>query len=320
MKKAVSFLFVLILACSLSCPTLAYTDQKQISVYIDNQPLAFDVAPIIENGRTLVPMRAIFEALNVTVDWEESTQTVTARTEYLLCMELQIGNPIAKKYFRSPSDDFNYETNEGTYQIDQLQNITLDAAPKIVANRTMIPLRFIAESMNYEVRWDAVKFRVDIIRSDEGSTSSSVGYNAQLLKEDASLLLSLDELKEATNCSVYEYDAAVFGWIARSPLYPNNEWIISNPADQFPTGDSVVIGIRYLDKSEWDYDECFFSGQDYQIIDTYFDGQVSDTLTYNEKDDTFTAVVYDGNCGCYQLVFTAYRGSSLKSMTKLLIL
>lgn len=154
MKKCSSVLLLLCLAWFLSCSTLAYSEQKPISVYLNNQPITFDVAPVIENGRTLVPMRAIFEALNVNVDWDASTQTVIARTEYLLCLELQIGNNIATKYFRSPSDDFDYETSEGTYQIDQLQKITLDVAPKLVDNRTMVPLRFIAESLGEEVEWD----------------------------------------------------------------------------------------------------------------------------------------------------------------------
>jgi hypothetical protein len=47
-------------------------------VLLDGQLLSFDVQPIIEDGRTLVPLRTIFEALGANVSWDENTQTVAA--------------------------------------------------------------------------------------------------------------------------------------------------------------------------------------------------------------------------------------------------
>jgi len=54
--------------------------QSEIRVFLDGHPLSFDAPPIIMNGRTLVPLRAIFEAMNATVNWDASTQTVTAQS------------------------------------------------------------------------------------------------------------------------------------------------------------------------------------------------------------------------------------------------
>lgn len=51
-----------------------------VKVELDNSRLAFDVLPIIQNGRTLVPMRAIFEALGADVEWDGYTQTVSLFT------------------------------------------------------------------------------------------------------------------------------------------------------------------------------------------------------------------------------------------------
>lgn len=95
MKRKLLIATIITLLVSMLALTPAYAAEPQITVYIDNSPVVFDVAPIVENGRTLVPMRAIFEAFNTNVEWDNATQTVTASTEYLMCLELQIGNPIA---------------------------------------------------------------------------------------------------------------------------------------------------------------------------------------------------------------------------------
>lgn len=44
---------------------------------VEGKTTVLDVAPKIENGRTLVPLRAISEALGAEVTWDEQTQTVT---------------------------------------------------------------------------------------------------------------------------------------------------------------------------------------------------------------------------------------------------
>ena len=57
----------------------------EISVFVNGEKLAFDQPPVIQQDRTLVPMRAIFEALGATVLWDESTQTVTAEEKWRHC-------------------------------------------------------------------------------------------------------------------------------------------------------------------------------------------------------------------------------------------
>ena len=104
----------------------------EITVLLDGDPLAFDVQPLIMNNRTLVPLRIIFEALGAQVEWENTTKTVTA-TKGDTVIILPIGS-------KTPT------VNGKTVPIDQ---------PGIVKDgRTLVPVRFISESLGAKVNWD----------------------------------------------------------------------------------------------------------------------------------------------------------------------
>ena len=91
-----------------------------------------NVKPIIENGRTLAPIRAVTEALRAEVIWNGETQGITITKDDIL-IEMTIGNTAA--YVNG---------NE----------VLLDTAPEIRNDRTLVPVRFIAESFNLNVDWD----------------------------------------------------------------------------------------------------------------------------------------------------------------------
>lgn len=106
--------------------------QKDISVYVNDKKLSFDQPPILQDGRTLVPLRAIFEALGALVEWEPSTQTITAEKDDVV-ITLRIGS------------------NEMDRNSDK---ITLDVPPMIINDRTLVPVRAISEAFNCTVAWD----------------------------------------------------------------------------------------------------------------------------------------------------------------------
>ena len=86
-------------------------------------------APVIQNDRTLVPVRAIIEAMGGSVEWNDETQT--AFLEYNGdTITLTIGSTVAL---------LNGEAN------------TLDSAPVLISDRTMLPIRFIAEGFGFDV-------------------------------------------------------------------------------------------------------------------------------------------------------------------------
>ena len=91
-----------------------------------------NVKPIIKNGRTLAPVRAIAEALGSDVIWNEEAQSVTIVKDDIK-IEMTIGNNIA--------------------YVNGVE-VVLDTAPEIISDRTLVPVRFIAESFNLTVGWD----------------------------------------------------------------------------------------------------------------------------------------------------------------------
>ncbi len=104
-----------------------------IKVLLNGKRIIFDQQPIIDNGRTLVPLRAIFEAMNATVSWDDKTKTVTAQKGDIAVV-MVIGN--------------NTMTKNGN-------QILLDVPPQIFNGRTLVPARAVAESFGAKVDWDA---------------------------------------------------------------------------------------------------------------------------------------------------------------------
>ncbi|MBE7047264.1 MAG: hypothetical protein E7396_07595 [Ruminococcaceae bacterium] len=130
MKKYICLILISLLVLT-SVFTTTFADNS-ISVTIDGKAQAYDVMPLIENGRTLVPMRGIFEALGANINWDDATKTVTG-TKDEISISLQIGNTNA--------------TVNG-------KSVTLDVPAMIIQDRTMVPVRFISEALGCEVQWE----------------------------------------------------------------------------------------------------------------------------------------------------------------------
>lgn len=107
-----------------------------IQVFVDGNQVKFDAKPFITNGRTLVPMRAIFEALDATVEWDDATKTATAKKDAVV-VKIKINSTDA------------FIGRSGTSEVKKL-----DAAAIIKDGRTFVPLRFIGEAFNNQVSYD----------------------------------------------------------------------------------------------------------------------------------------------------------------------
>lgn len=103
-----------------------------ITTYIDGNKIYYDQVPIIQNGRTLVPVRAIFEAIGATVYWDGDTRTVTAKKDGITVSMV--------------IDDVNATKNG--------QMVVIDVPAQIANGRTLVPARFAAECFDLDVEWN----------------------------------------------------------------------------------------------------------------------------------------------------------------------
>jgi hypothetical protein len=109
----------------------------QTSFTVDGIPKTLDSPPVIKNSRTLLPIRAIIEALGGSVSWDASTKKVTVSLGSNT-IELWIGKSIAKvNGISKPIDSTNSKV-----------------VPEIINGRTMLPLRFVTENLGATVLWN----------------------------------------------------------------------------------------------------------------------------------------------------------------------
>lgn len=158
----------LIVALTLICVQLAFAKTNDISVAVNGKVLSMDSKPYIKGSRVLVPMRAIFETLGASVDWDEQTQKVTAKKDGL-AITLMIGNDKAIV---------------GNGFVD------LDAPAEVNNGRTVVPLRFVAETLGAKVDWKESENKVIIttgggsVAALEGSLKMSGSTSVQPLAEE----------------------------------------------------------------------------------------------------------------------------------------
>ena len=120
-----------------------------ILVQVDGEQVIFpDGKPQTMSGRTLVPMRAIFEALGAEVEWSKELRTITARRDQTF-IEMTVGEKLVRK--------------NGA-------EILLDVAPMIRNKSTLVPLRFVAEALDAKVDYDVASktIRISTAKGDGG--------------------------------------------------------------------------------------------------------------------------------------------------------
>ena len=135
------FFVGILLAVILLATPIALDANNDITVFLDGTQITFDVPPQNIGGRVMVPLRAIFEAMDAKLEWEPATQTATA-TRGDVVVIMQIGN-------------YNITVSGIT--------ITLDVPPLIVEGRTLVPVRAVAESFNAIPMWDDLTQTVTLI-------------------------------------------------------------------------------------------------------------------------------------------------------------
>lgn len=125
-----------------AAPFLALASPPQGPVVIvDGKPVEFKgTGPQVVTGRTMVPLRGIFEAIGAYVEYDEPNRIIKAQRNNEV-VELRLGEKIAKK--------------NGA-------EIMLDATPQVLGGSTMVPLRFVSEALGAKVVFDKANNRIAI--------------------------------------------------------------------------------------------------------------------------------------------------------------
>ncbi len=163
MKKFLTAFALILLTIFMCSPVLA---DDTIKIIVNDKEITTDVPPIIVNGRTLVPVRAITEALNCDVAWDGETSGITIyRKDHFY--EMWIDKKTA------------FDIKDGTY-INY--SYTMDVPPTVINDRTLVPLRAVAELLGAEVNWhgDTKTVTVDMdmgeLEQNKGIASAFAPY------------------------------------------------------------------------------------------------------------------------------------------------
>ena len=168
MKKR--FWFGLLVGLIAIFGTMVGSADAGIRLQVFGSVLSCDVPPVIENDRTLVPLRSVFESMEADVNWNGQKQLVTVDRDDMH-IELTIGSKTAHVNGRTEA---------------------MDVAPKLIGDRTMIPVRFVSEKLGYLVDWDDKSQTVII----EKNISFLTKIELEKTQYDNLLNLAMDEYQE----------------------------------------------------------------------------------------------------------------------------
>lgn len=212
MKKIISFLLILVSIFLLTAVPISA--QNEIKVILDGTIIEFEQPPAIINDRTMVPMRAIYEALGAEVAWDAERRTASGAKMGII-VSFTIDEPMMKINFVEK---------------------TIDSPATIVNDRTMIPLRAVAEGFGVNVEWDGSKRTVYLSDSNSTSVIENFYYDGEYCK----YLGNIDgDVPHGYGTTVYDNESAFIGKWERGVFL---QGVIRTISD-----DGTEITIEYLD-------------------------------------------------------------------------
>lgn len=189
MKRIVSVILAVIMVFS----TLVVFADSDIILTVNGNVVNCDVPPIIVNGRTMVPFRAIFEALGIPVKWSDAL----------------------RKAYTTQDGASVVLTVDSDKMLVNGSVITLEVAPFITEGRLLVPARAICEALECKVNWIDETRTVVIETKDyvEPSYDETIGGDPEyIVKEEDrpnKILALVNAEREALGLSALTYDSAL---------------------------------------------------------------------------------------------------------------
>ena len=205
MKKTISLVLSVVLLLSLALTGCAAEetaapekDGIDIILQIGNPMMTVDgtekeidpgrgTVPTVIEDRTLVPVRAIVEEMGGNVEWEDATQTAS----------LLYGGDVIRLTIDSETAYLNDEVH------------TLDVAPTVINDRTMLPIRFVAESFKFKVDWNEESQTITITKTtepapEEPTVTSAPRVLAVYFSATGNTKTLAEKIAEAAEADLYE--------------------------------------------------------------------------------------------------------------------
>ena len=172
----------------------AASASPEVGLKVKGNVIQTDPAPFIDNNRVMVPVRGLVSALGADVSWNEEQRSVTIKQG-----ELQITMSIGK-----------------SQAVVNGNNVQMEALPVIVDGRTMVPVRFLAEELQFPVSWDS-KTRIVSVGELALVAGSSLDFppfeyieNDETVGFDIDLIKALEEVSgEKITIKNVSFDALI---------------------------------------------------------------------------------------------------------------
>lgn len=291
MKKILSFVLIFTLTLGVSAFT---ADASGISVYIDGNPVAFtDGTPVIEDGRTLIPLRAVSEAMGAKVDWDGEYRSITITNlswkmiydgkEYLNCYA-SAGFALDTRLISIALYD-----SEGVRVFSTVKEMDVNA--KTINGITYIPARYIGYALGYAVNWNDSQKRLDYNYGGVQNTDITVytaPWKAPVVKGPVNVVDVLrprsEYLGEYDNYDPekdYHLLSAMFREFAPSEIYrtvmrdflytrlPENQYLKDKDGNLVPVGGDGKKTIFFFDGADTYGNLNYYGMQFEQYIDSF---------------------------------------------------
>lgn len=169
MKRFVSFVLVMSIVSAIAASAGAAPGAKEITVIVDGVKQNYSAKPVNVKGSVLVPMRAIFETLQAKVYWNQAKQQITAARGVSL---------------------ITLTVNSTDAAIDG-KVTRLNAPPQTIDGNTMIPLRFVADALRADVKWDTASQTVRIDSKGHSTVVSNAAPPAANPEDDKAQIIKV---------------------------------------------------------------------------------------------------------------------------------
>jgi hypothetical protein len=264
---------------------------NNIKVYLYDELVDMD-NPVIVNGNTLVPLRALFESLGALVYWDDQSKTIRA-TKGSTVINIPLGS--------------NEVTKDN-------QKITLEEPASLINDKTYVPLRFVAESFDQNVRWDQENKSIYIGKSLLAKDVSKIASNAVVYIEtyDANKKLYASGsgfIIDKQGTIVTNYHVIDNAMYANAKLIDGTTIEISRVVSYSPDKDVAILQANYpsdlphvtlgnSDKVE-NGDKVFAIGSPERLENTISEGIISNNNRNDGKKNLFqiSAEITHGSSG-----------------------